>query len=272
MKIVVIFRQIGSAIFAIMFLTILLSCNLPTTETSKVTNQNRSTPANSVNSKTASSPALMSTPVSSSPAADGKLTVKGAAVIFLAGRDDIKLITPDQDVPENYPLGRCSGGENAMAAPHLIKIDDKKNFTFKVTGEVDYYGGDDRKTGADGYADQASKIESLGGISGYTGPGGALVGVFLNDLNPQDAKPTATLDFSDEGQKTSFKKLTPELGQIFFIGDGSIGAKSSEQQVFVAPAGATRLFLGTADASGFGGAPGCYEDNKGAFQVEVTAN
>jgi hypothetical protein len=49
--------------------------------------------------------------------------------------------------------------------------------------------------------------------------------------------------------------LTPGLQQIFFIGDGSLGAIS-------VPTGATRLFLGTVD--GFG-----WYNNTGTIDVTV---
>jgi hypothetical protein len=60
------------------------------------------------------------------------------------------------------------------------------------------------------------------------------------------------------------------LGQVFFIGDGLTDVGSGDVQTFVAPPGATRLFLGIADASGFTGDAGCYSDNVGSFQVEIT--
>jgi hypothetical protein len=48
----------------------------------------------------------------------------------------------------------------------------------------------------------------------------------------------------------------------FFIGTNS---------TFVVPTGATELFLGFADASGFNGASGFYDDNSGALEVAVAA-
>ena len=57
--------------------------------------------------------------------------------------------------------------------------------------------------------------------------------------------------------------LTPKLGQVFFIGNGG------EQSSYVAPAGATRLYLGVADAYFFAGPPGWYGNNSGEFQATV---
>jgi hypothetical protein len=43
-------------------------------------------------------------------------------------------------------------------------------------------------------------------------------------------------------------------------------------QTFIAPAGATRLFLGIPDGFGFGGAPGAYDDNDGSYRVIIGVN
>ncbi|MBT8074679.1 MAG: hypothetical protein HKP21_13355, partial [Xanthomonadales bacterium] len=61
--------------------------------------------------------------------------------------------------------------------------------------------------------------------------------------------------------------LTPALGQVFFIGDGFNSVP--EAQHFIAPAGATRLFLGIPDGFGFVGQPGAYDDNDGDFEIEL---
>jgi len=94
------------------------------------------------------------------------------------------------------------------------------------------------------------------------------VGVFLDDVSPQGGLPPPALDFSPGGLGTDFTALAPALGQVFFIGDGL--ATGGAAQTITAPAGATRLFLGIADAFDFDGAPGAYDDNIGAFLVDVT--
>ena len=76
----------------------------------------------------------------------------------------------------------------------------------------------------------------------------ALVGVFLTSALPTADPATTDLDFSSP-------TTTPGLQQIFFIGDGSLGA-------ITVPTGATRLFLGTVD--GFG-----WNNNSGAIDVTV---
>src|SRR5262249_39942824 len=55
------------------------------------------------------------------------------------------------------------------------------------------------------------------------------------------------------------------LNQTFFIGDGLTGTGSGSVQVFHVPDGATRLYLGFADAFFFQGDPGYYDDNTGSL-------
>jgi hypothetical protein len=94
-----------------------------------------------------------------------------------------------------------------------------------------------------------------------------LVGVFLGPKLPKKAPPT--LDFSDDQLGTKFEKLEPQLGQVFYIGDGHPADAGGATHDFVVPKGATRLFLGYADGFGFRGAPGAYGDNKGGLSVTV---
>lgn len=108
-----------------------------------------------------------------------------------------------------------------------------------------------------------TNVESLDGISGIVHRDKAmfLVGVFLTDAEPADPAP-ARLDFTDN---EDFDLLEPEIGQTFLIGDG-IGRR------YLAPAGATRLFLGFAEGMFYEGPPGWYGNNAGqlAVSVEVT--
>jgi hypothetical protein len=62
---------------------------------------------------------------------------------------------------------------------------------------------------------------------------------------------------------------SPLVGQTFFIGDGLTGTGSGAIQQFTVPTGATRLFLGFADASSFVGQAGMYSDNTGNLTVNL---
>jgi hypothetical protein len=99
------------------------------------------------------------------------------------------------------------------------------------------------------------------GIGNAIAPLGTLMGVFLDDRRPDSFRAPGALDFSGAGA-LDFKRLSPRLKQVFFIGDG---LAAGTLQRFYVPNGATRLFLGTMDG---------YEwnNNSGAFNLKVKVN
>ena len=111
-------------------------------------------------------------------------------------------------------------------------------------------------------------INNIAGF--YRMPVNTLLGVFLGPgLPTSNPAPGEVLNFRDIGVArfgtqvgTHFATLSPELEQIFFIGDGLTGTGSGSVQTFIAPAGATRLYLGVADGYG-------WANNSGAFDVCV---
>jgi hypothetical protein len=155
-----------------------------------------------------------------------------------------------------------------------VRVSAASGATFQfsgASGAVNYnYTNTFDVPGPDGENFQTSVLNSVGGISGYDGPVGALVGVFLTNSDPQNATPPATLNFSSSGS-TTFSSLSPALGQVFYIGDGLTGTGNGSEQTFIAPAGATQLYLGVPDGHLFQGAPGDYDDNTGAFSVTINA-
>ena len=192
----------------------------------------------------------------------------GPTAIYLAGRTDVTIPPLGGDLT-GFPLWRnCTDlpCDNFLLEqfPLFQPAVGGMRFIFRATGGVDYYGDPHGKTGPDGAPETESAIEALDGISGYSGPHGSLVGVFLDAANPKDGTPPDPLE-----NNTSFSTLSPALGQVFFIGDGLTGTGTGVPQTFFAPAGATRLFLGIADAMSFGGQPGWYDDNYGSFWVQV---
>jgi hypothetical protein len=83
------------------------------------------------------------------------------------------------------------------------------------------------------------------GKSNLTAPINAVVGLFLDDQQPNKAGAAPEdLNFSTE-QARDFSTLKPKLRQPFFIGDGR--RSDGSVQTFVVPEGATRLFIGTMD-------------------------
>ena len=137
--------------------------------------------------------------------------------------------------------------------------------TFSGTGAVDF-GGNDPTGTPDGASSQVHAAEN--GIAGVNYPLNALVGVFLGDANPSLTDPPADLDFFDGGNVTGgldYLILAPPtlgLKQVFFIGDGL--TSSGQAQHVAVPPGATRLFLGTTDGSG-------WYNNSGSFSVHIAS-
>jgi hypothetical protein len=195
-----------------------------------------------------------------SPILGATLQVSGNSNIYAAG----------------HPLPSAPGGGGAGVLPQEYDFGFTATsnlfVTFSsITGTVIVNtGSGDNANDPDGVGagSTSSSVNSLNGLSGITGPNaGFLVGVFENDIEPLNPAPAA-LNFSSIG--ISFTSLSPLLNQVFFIGDGLTGDKGGTAQQFVIPGGATRLFLGIADAPGYNGDPGGYDDNTGQFAATFT--
>lgn len=138
--------------------------------------------------------------------------------------------------------------------------------SFSATGQTNCCGSTPNSPPDGGSDLSPTDINNYGGISGIKAPNTMmLVGVFLGSGSPSSTSPSI-LDFNTIGM--DFTTLSPELQQTFFIGDGL--TSGGESQAFIVPTGATRLFLGIADAGGFKGDPSWYDDNTGSFEVTVT--
>ena len=185
-------------------------------------------------------------------AATSAVSVGGIADIWLAGQPSGTVLNggfPGSDVaPLNSPV-LASSGLNLAAGTSI---------TFAATGATDYNGCASANPEGGGACGGGSFPATLG-ISGYNGPINALVGVFLDAAVPAGPAPP-TLDFSTPASLTQ-ATLTPQLRQVFFIGDGLTGTGSGARQQFVIPAGATRLFLASSDGIG------ANYNNFGSFSV-----
>ena len=140
-----------------------------------------------------------------------------------------------------------------------VPITAGAEFTFTASGLVSR--GIPSSSGPDGHTnDLASHYAGPeNGIASLTAPFEALVGVFLGSDEPDSTPAPPALDFSTEASR-NYSVLSPQLKQPFFIGDG-LTTNGTVQRV-VAPAGATRLFLGTMDLYG-------WANNTGSFSVSV---
>lgn len=203
-----------------------------------------------------------------------ELSLKGSDAIWLAGRTDLAI----PPASEAWPGGLIRHGSptpeeirETLPPGFAVSPGDVVKVLDPASGGISFFlGFGGALYGPEGNGlPGSSSIGSFGGISGYLGTQGALVGVFLDDAVPNGSAPDR-LDFSNAGLGVNFLSLTPGLGQVFFIGDGE--TDGGEAQSFIAPAGATRLFVGISDAFGFNGAPGAFDDNDGAYRIRLGIN
>jgi hypothetical protein len=188
------------------------------------------------------------------------LTVFGNTNPWFAGLDPANNTTIAHDgngVPDIYgPAG------NVATPVPSVAVGGAPSFRFDVSGEVRHgpdpiYASD---RGADGKSfDVQARINAPGesfGKSGLFAPLNAHIGVFLPAILTDD--PLApTLSFETAASR-NFRRLAPDLGQVFFIGDGR--TDGGTLQVFDVPQGATRLWLGVHDAFE-------WNDNDGSYSV-----
>jgi hypothetical protein len=131
---------------------------------------------------------------------------------------------------------------------------------WSATGQVGHPGD---PAGPDGASSVVTNHFTVAehGISDINVPIDSLLGVFLGVDQPDLSPAPSALDFSLAGS-LDYLSLAPALKQVFFMGDGL--KSGSIAQTIVAPAGATRLYLGTMD--GFS-----WNNNNGSFEVTINA-
>jgi hypothetical protein len=201
--------------------------------------------------------------------AEYSLSVSGTDAIFLAGREDITIPALGVQDP-SFPLERYpypASVHNVETFPMALPVRGGDQINVEASGLIRYYSSWGRiiEAGPDGREIELSDYQGVGGISGYKGPHGALLGIFLNDDIPSADPAPTSIDFSGRGIESQFDTLYPALGQVFFIGDGY--TDNGSIQNFAAPAGATRILFGVADGRLYTGIPGYYENNIGSFDV-----
>ena len=189
------------------------------------------------------------------PAHGATAIVNGNANLNLAGRAN------------GYSC--CSGDSAPAQSPTLVSglsLVAGDALTFSVSGEVSYSGAASGRNNPDG-SPYAGVPRNFGdGISAPTNLNrvDALVGLFLGTGSPTGATTPAQINNSGG---LNFASSAPQLGQIFFIGNGRSGDTHAGDfggavQTFIVPAGATRLYLGTTDGYG-------WYNNNGSFIVDL---
>jgi hypothetical protein len=200
------------------------------------------------------------------------ITVNGTSAIFLAGRDDLTIPPPGTpwSILTRHPSPTPENLQEEFPPMIPVTAGDVIRAADPAVGGVNFFRGFGPPFfGPQGNGVSGSNLNPVDGISGYRGPQGALVGVFLDDNIP-NAGPPATLNFDPDGLGTDFLSLNPLIGQIFYIGNGLMSGGDFRE--YIAPAGATRLFLGIPDGFSFVGNPGAYDDNDGSYSIRIGVN
>jgi len=129
---------------------------------------------------------------------------------------------------------------------------------FSAEGQVAYGPDPAPLTGPDGSFLVSHRTGAENGISDVLAPANCLLGVFMG---PMTGPAPAALDFTEPVSR-NLTQLTPELQQVFFIGDGWFNGGIPMQHEVVVPTGATRLYLGTMDGWE-------WRNNRGSFTVWI---
>jgi len=100
---------------------------------------------------------------------------------------------------------------------------------------------------------------------------GMLTAVFLDNNEPVKTGVANTIEYTAADMNAASPVYS--LGQTFFMGDGTVedmtNNPSAQRQTFLVPDGATRIFLGFADAEWVSGDNRCYADNIGTIHAKV---
>lgn len=197
------------------------------------------------------------------------IDLSATAIVMYTPGTTTTLTAPSSGNPwlAGMPNGTRANGYDAAPANLPAQVSgisivpgSKLNFSF--TGNASYYPGTqpfdpDGNTGwiINNYAGREH------GKSQLNAPLCSVVGVFLNDTQPNLAGATPPdLDFSTAASR-DFATLSPQLRQPFFIGNG-LRADRTTKQEFIVPAGATRFYLGIMDGQQ-------WSDNAGALTSTV---
>jgi Flp pilus assembly protein TadG len=188
------------------------------------------------------------------------VAVPGTSDPWLAGMPNGTQANYYSAFGDNAPFNSPTQMPGTLHAGQVI------NFQFQ--GAVSNWAGDN-SYGCDGDPDYVgcnwwaqANGNSEHGIANVTAPIASVIGVFLNDSQPDSTAAPASLDFSTPASR-DYATLSPQLKQPFFIGDG-LRADGVTLQGIVIPAGATRLYIACMDFQQ-------WSDNSGSMTTTVTA-
>jgi hypothetical protein len=184
-------------------------------------------------------------------------------VVAVAGSREVRASANIFGAGLEFPPAPGGGGAGALptewdlgASAGVVEIPAASGCVTPIVGMAGWNG-----PGGDllGPTDVAS-TDVISGIV-HESNGMFLVGVFLGEGAPAGPAP----DRLDATQAELLEQIEPNIGQTFPVGDG-VGHR------YIVPTGATRLFLGFADANGYLGPAGWYGNNSGALDVVVAVD
>jgi hypothetical protein len=173
--------------------------------------------------------------------------VPGKANPWLAGMTNGTTVRRGDSAPDESPVPTTATG-----------IVGGASYTFSASGSANH-GGPTPLSPPDGEELISHYLGAENGIGDITAPFASLIGVFLGPNQPDQNPAPQPLDFRNPADR-DYLVLAPVLKQPFFIGDGLTGSGAVQQ--IIAPAGASRLFLGVMDEYS-------WFDNAGGFTVQV---
>ncbi|MGB8169416.1 MAG: hypothetical protein WCF18_18095 [Chthoniobacteraceae bacterium] len=159
-------------------------------------------------------------------------------------------------------------GGGGGTAPPSIDVLTTTQFGFLGSGSAKFSPILPTSTTPEGPAGPPTTFNGFNGLSGFSSDHDyALYGVFVGAIEPADPRPAA-LSFVGN---TTFASLSPQLDQVFYIGDGLTGTGSGSTQLFNVPAGALKLYFGLADGVNSPIDNGFYGDNSGpGYLIEIS--
>jgi hypothetical protein len=163
--------------------------------------------------------------------------ISPAAAVLVDAKSDI-FLAGLTTVPTGFPANTGTGGEGAGLLPVPIAVSFGETLDISATGTVSCcLGGSPTNDANGGGLGGSTAITGYANVGGFNSPTQmALVGVF-----------------GGSGLATPWT--------VFTIGTLDNGV--------AVPVGAITLYLGFADANGFNGPPGFYNDNTGGLNVEI---
>lgn len=167
-----------------------------------------------------------------------------------------------------YLAGQSSNpvDANAGVIPLAIALNEVEAIRFdRIEGRLGCAGVEQQGPDGGDCVSASSDINALNGFSGIRSQNRSMFLVGLFALNPDPANPPPHFEAPLED---SALELSPIVNQLFLIGDGR--TQDGQAQSFKVPEGAGMLYLGFADAAGFYGDPGFYDDNVGSLRLRWT--